>query len=47
MTRLALAVALRRSISLLGATPDPKKQKKPPEPSPLDKYLEERVGHLS
>ncbi|HEX3678540.1 MAG TPA: flagellar basal body L-ring protein FlgH [Galbitalea sp.] len=39
MIRLALTVALLCSISLFGATPDPKKQKKPPEPSPLDKYL--------
>ena len=35
----ALAMALLFSTCIFCATPDPKKQKKPPELSPLDKYL--------
>jgi len=43
----ALVIALLFSASVLGATPDPRKQKKPPEQSPLDKYLRSASGIAS
>jgi len=42
-----LAIALLFSVCMPGASPDPQKVKKPPELSPLDKYLKTASGNTA